>query len=118
MRRLLVVVAVLLLAAIAWFLFAGPRRDVADVQGDGAAATNADEQLEAVKGKKGKERVREKAARPESVSDFLAQWPEIGQDRPQDPKLAAITGRVLVGVERPVAEAVVETAQGMNVTAR
>jgi hypothetical protein len=117
MRRFLVVLAVLLLAAIAWFVF-GPRRDVADVTGGGSSATNPDEQLDAVKAKKAKERVREKAERPESVSDFFAQWPQIGQDRPQDPNLAAITGRVLAGVERPVAEAVVESAQGATVGAR
>jgi hypothetical protein len=117
MRRVLVVVAALLLLAVGWFVFYGPRRDVADVSGGGETAANSDEPLEAVKAKK-HERVREQVPRPESVSEFFAQWPQIGQDRPQDPKLAAVTGRVLAGVERPVEEAVVESSRGVEPSAR
>jgi protocatechuate 3,4-dioxygenase beta subunit len=118
MRRLLVVLAVLALAAIGWLVFSGSDGLLDDPGRGGPAADGAAETLEAAKAKKAKERVREQVPRAESVSDFLAQWPPIGQDKPQDPNLAAVTGRVLAGVERPVAEAVVETAQGLMVTAR
>ncbi len=119
MRR--VVAAVLVLASIAlvaWLLLRD-RGHGADVPGGVADADAATEEtLEAARAKRAKERVKEVVPRPESVSDFFARWPQIGQDRPQDPKLAAVTGRVLAGVDRPVTEAVVETAQGGEANAR
>jgi len=118
MRRVLVVVAALLLGLIAWFVLRDRGAGSDAARGGAGGATSADETLEAVKEKKGKERVREVVPRQELLSDFLAKWPLIGQDRPQDPKLAAVTGRVLAGVDRPVAEAVVETAQGGDANAR
>jgi protocatechuate 3,4-dioxygenase beta subunit len=119
MRRLMVVVALLVLAIVTWLFLSregGPFGPPASSKsGDEAAEA----ELEAVGAKEKKARKHApQAPRPESVSDFYAAWPEVAQDRPQDPKLAAITGRVLAGVERPVVEAVVESSQGGKATAR
>jgi protocatechuate 3,4-dioxygenase beta subunit/uncharacterized protein (DUF2141 family) len=115
MRRLLVVLGVLVVAVVAWFAFV---RDALVPDGAGVATSAVEESADATAAK---ERGRKHAApgpRPESVSDFFAAWPELGQDRPQDPTLAAVTGRVLAGVNRPVKEAVVEAMQDGALSSR
>jgi protocatechuate 3,4-dioxygenase beta subunit len=119
MRRLMVVVGLLVLAAVAWFFLLRDGGALSGGRSSADAGAPADAELEAVAAKeKQKRKHAQPTPREESVSDFLAQWPEIAQDVPQDPKLGAITGRVLAGVERPVLEAVVESAQGAEATAR
>lgn len=117
MRRLLVVVAVLVLAAVAWFVFF---RGEGPTGGEGGTAHGAaaEGELEAVAAKQRKRAKPVETPRAAAVSDFMAQWPAIGQDRPQDPKLAAITGRVFTAVDRPVSEAVVESSVRGTATAR
>jgi len=116
MRRLLVVVALLVLALLAWLLLfrdTGPSGGAGRASGDPAANEEG-----AVTAKERKRAKPEAVPRAASVSDLLAEWPQIGQDREQDPKLASVTGRVLAAVGTPVAEAVVESAAAGEVTAR
>jgi hypothetical protein len=115
MRSLLVVVAVLALAALAWLLFFQGDGPSSDPSAARSAEEAAAETAEAAKARKRSQVVQPRA---ESVSEFLAEWPQIGQDREQDPKLGAITGRVLAAVDRPVREAVVESSQRGTATAR
>lgn len=118
MRRVIVVVALLVLALIGWFVF-GPGGGSVRYGDSSAKGASSESETETVAAKeKQKRKHAQNAPREESVTGFFAEWPEIGQDRPQDPKLAAITGRVLAGVDRPVSEAVVESSQAGDATAR
>ena len=117
MRRLLVVVGVLVLALIVWLLFFQD-----DGTGGRAGGRGHDDPAAADEsGVAARDRTRAKqisAPRVAAVSELVAQFPPIGQDRDQDPKLGAVTGRVLAAVNLPVDEAVVESALSGEVTAR
>lgn len=118
MRRVLVVAAILVLAAVAWSI--AMQDDADDPSGGGAAgeAEDAPAALEPARAPMPPRQRTPEEVREEAVSAFLAQWPEIGQDREQDPALAAVRGQVLRSQREPVTEGVVETSRRGAISAR
>ena len=119
MRRLIVVLAIVFLAVIGWFVLFrqdGDNSGGAAGKGDEAAHATEAEGLRA-RPKAPRQRTAEEI-HEEEVSAFLSQWPEVGQDRGQDPALGAITGRVYAAREVPVGEGVVESSARGKVSAR
>ena len=108
-RRVLVVLGVLLLAALlAWWALhdLGGADDGPGVvrvgTGGGAAAESGDP----AKARKPRDRAKGADALADedpSLPGFLRKWPEIGQDKDQDPTLGALAGRILVGQDDPPA---------------
>jgi protocatechuate 3,4-dioxygenase beta subunit len=116
-RPIAVLAAVAALVAIAIFFY--ERAAIVETAGGGAGG-GADDAAEAVRtgpARRERKRTAQEAA-AEQVSAFLAQWPEKGQDVPQDPSLGAIRGRVLRGQDQPVDEGVVESSSRGELTAR
>ena len=119
MRRALAIVAVLFLVLVGWFVFSARNDAVDEASGPGRGDAAADAALDPVRAavktprKRSPEEVRE-----EEVSAFLALWPESGQDKPQDPLLGALKGKVLRSQNEPAGEGVVESSLRGEVTAR
>ncbi len=118
MRRVMVAIAVLVLAAFAWFVLSRDPGGADDVKAGGPREGEAASELETAKAVKAPRKRTQEEIREEAVSEFLARMPEKGQDVPQDPALGAITGVVLSAPDRPVKEGVVETTRRGEMTAR
>lgn len=119
MRRLIVALAIVFLAVVGWFVFLRPDGDNSGA-GAGkadAAAHAAETEGQHAKPKAPRQRTAEEI-HEEQVSAFLTQWPEVGQERGQDPALGAISGRVYAARDVPVGEGVVETSAMGKVSAR
>ncbi len=120
MRRALLILPLLLVALLAWLVLRGGGDTAPDVAGGARpdAAQGEESSPEAVDRKR--RSVDETAAQPAAPqgTPFQQQFPEIGQDRPQDPALGAVRGTVLVTRERPATDAVVAVRDGERVLAR
>jgi len=113
-RALLLLALVVAVALLAWFALSGGADDDAAGRKRTAEEIAAEEAAaEAARRRANRERTPEAAAAdPDAgLSPFLRAWPEIGQDREQDPALAALTGRVLATRESAPSECVVEAVQ-------
>jgi protocatechuate 3,4-dioxygenase beta subunit len=122
MRRVLgFLAALLLLVFVAWWALhedVAPEGTGPDDAAAGATAQPGD--AEATRSARKRERARggPESAAEDDASAFLRQWPEVGQDRDQDPSLGALSGRVLVAPGQPPAESVVEATLRGDVLAR
>lgn len=120
-RALLLLVVVGLAALLAWWALSGDELDPR-AGGGGAVGTAADASGEAARDPAKRARAKsgeDAAADPDAhLPPFLRTWKEVGQDRPQDPSLAAVSGRVLTGSGEAPPMAVVEAVVAGRPTAR
>jgi protocatechuate 3,4-dioxygenase beta subunit len=120
MRRALLLIPLVILALLAWLVLSSDLGDgpAGDPSQDDAAAVDADaeEERERVRAREQEDR-RERSTRPPG-NRFQQEFPELGQDVPQDPSLGAITGRVMVDRKRAAGGGVLEASASGRLLAR
>ena len=126
MRRasILVPLLFLVLGLLAWLAMSGGVPGVGDAgRSDVAAAGGGGADGAVDEAARGRVRAPEQDVRPGRVdrlpgNAFQRAFPELGQDLPQDPGLAAIAGRVMVTRAVPAGGGVLEAAVGERLVAR
>jgi protocatechuate 3,4-dioxygenase beta subunit len=121
MRRALILVPLILLGILAFLVLSGGFDDTAETtNGPDAGPTAADpadederERVRANEKDPGRERILRGAG-----NAFQRQFPEVGQDLPQDPALGSISGRVMITKRKPAAGGVLEASVGGKLIAR
>ncbi len=120
MRRALLLLPLLILGLLAWLVFSGEDRAAAPGDGGAAVPGVADDgdgaERERVRaGERDGQRAREARA---PGNAFQRRFAELGQDRPQDPALGAIAGRVMITRKRPAGGGVLEASVAGRLLAR
>ncbi len=120
MRRALILIPLLILGFLAWLVFSGGFDDGSPGSrglGDDTAAEGAEvekrERVRAVETAPGRER-----AHRASGNAYQRQFPELGQDLPQDPKLGSIAGRVMITTQKVATGGVLEASVDGKLLAR
>jgi protocatechuate 3,4-dioxygenase beta subunit len=122
MRRALILLPLLVLALLAWLVFSGepgePAVQPGATSGDVAAGVDDEADDERARVRSGEKELGRDRIQRAAGNSFQRQFPEFGQDLPQDPKLGSISGRVMVTKREAAGGGVLEATKHGKLMAR